>query len=250
MRQYLLAVALFGVVTYAAAQGLVKVNVGAPIPASGFPQEGNLIVRYPFSDGSGATLTDDSGNSRDGTITGATWATCDTTENCLTFDGVGDEVAMPAGVYDTLEGETSWTACSWVEDTAYIDQQFAWTISGGSAATLIGLYPFDDKSGDGARVYSNGDIIDENGATAADGTLHLFCYVQRLATDHELFIDDAVSIGTSSSSKTVSAALTCGGLGEWCDNSSQDFTGGMSWHAFWSVDLTNSEISELYALGP
>ena len=36
--------------------------------------QSNLILHYDFSDGSGTTLTDISGNNNDGTIVGATWA--------------------------------------------------------------------------------------------------------------------------------------------------------------------------------
>jgi hypothetical protein len=45
----------------------------ASLPTSPFAVDGDTIVRYTFSEGTGATLGDDSGNGYDGTITGATW---------------------------------------------------------------------------------------------------------------------------------------------------------------------------------
>jgi hypothetical protein len=47
----------------------------ATVPTSPFAVDGDTIARYTFSEGAGSTLGDDSGNSYDGTITGATWST-------------------------------------------------------------------------------------------------------------------------------------------------------------------------------
>lgn len=61
----------------------------------------SMITRYDFSDGSGATLTDSSGNGNDGTISNATWAVGTTgfsSGNSLSFDGNADYVTLPTGM--------------------------------------------------------------------------------------------------------------------------------------------------------
>ena len=59
----------------------------------------NLEAYYKMSDGTGTSLTDDSGNSHTGTLTnGPTWKTSGCfagARNCLDFDGVNDYVSIP-----------------------------------------------------------------------------------------------------------------------------------------------------------
>lgn len=73
---------------------LVKIGVAPSIDTQ--------LVRYDFSDGSGATLTDSSGNGNNGTITNATWVTNNSyfsSGNHLSFDGNGDYVTMPSNIF-------------------------------------------------------------------------------------------------------------------------------------------------------
>ena len=46
----------------------------ASVPTSPFAVDGDTVARYVFSEGSGGSLADDSGNANDGTITDATWS--------------------------------------------------------------------------------------------------------------------------------------------------------------------------------
>jgi len=52
-----------------------------------------LQTLYAFDEGSGTTVTDSSGNGRNGTISGATWAT-GKIGGGLGFDGVNDYVTI------------------------------------------------------------------------------------------------------------------------------------------------------------
>ena len=45
---------------------------------------------WSFNEGTGATVTDSSGNSNTGTIRGATWDNDGNIGSCLSFDGVDD----------------------------------------------------------------------------------------------------------------------------------------------------------------
>ena len=54
-----------------------------------------LVASYAFDEGSGTQAGDSSGNSRTGTISGATWVT-GRYGSGLSFDGVNDSVSLPA----------------------------------------------------------------------------------------------------------------------------------------------------------
>ena len=66
-----------------------------------------LVAYWSFNEGSGTTLTDNSGNAHDGTIYGATW-TSGIAGNGLEFDGVDDYVTIPhSDVWNFGDGKTS-----------------------------------------------------------------------------------------------------------------------------------------------
>ncbi|WP_456283941.1 family 43 glycosylhydrolase [Microbacterium sp. JZ101] len=85
------------------------------------------VVRYDFSDGAGATLTDVSGNGRDAAIHGATW-----TDGALHFDGVDDYVDLPDDLLAGLDDITV-DADVWV-DPAQSGSYFIWGLGTTDAA--------------------------------------------------------------------------------------------------------------------
>ncbi|GAB3162304.1 family 43 glycosylhydrolase [Myceligenerans halotolerans] len=88
--------------------GLNELSAG-PDPISS--NEDGEVVRYDFTDGAGETLTDVSGNGRDATIAGATWA-----EDSLVFDGADDYVDLPDNLMPGLE-DISVEADVWVDES-------------------------------------------------------------------------------------------------------------------------------------
>src|SRR5215218_9707086 len=69
------------------------------------------IAAYSFDDGTGASLTDASGNFRNGTIVGATWTT-GKFGSALSFDGASARVDLPAlGTFY----KTGFTLEAWVK---------------------------------------------------------------------------------------------------------------------------------------
>jgi hypothetical protein len=54
------------------------------------------VAAYGFDDGSGSVLSDASGNSRSGTIVGATWTTSGKFGSALSFNGSNARVDLPA----------------------------------------------------------------------------------------------------------------------------------------------------------
>lgn len=80
------------------------VRTGDEIRASMYKQltgtEPNLAAYYSMNDGTGTTLTDNSSNTNDGTISGATWAASgalDGARKALAFDGGEDYIAFSEG---------------------------------------------------------------------------------------------------------------------------------------------------------
>jgi hypothetical protein len=64
---------MLGYVCYVHIWNTDKGALGA-VPAEPFAVDGNTVARYLFAEGSGAVLTDDSGNGNHGAVTGATWS--------------------------------------------------------------------------------------------------------------------------------------------------------------------------------
>ena len=81
-------------------------NTGIPSVAddcldTSLPSAG-LLLYYPFDSDEGATVSDASGNNRDGTLTGATWSNNGPYGGAMYFDNLGDlietsDVGLPSG---------------------------------------------------------------------------------------------------------------------------------------------------------
>jgi hypothetical protein len=74
-----------------------------------------LVAAYSFDEGSGTSVTDDSGNGNVGTIAGAAWAP-GRFGNALSFDGADDIVRVPASTSLSLGSEL--TVSAWIRPTA------------------------------------------------------------------------------------------------------------------------------------
>jgi hypothetical protein len=73
------------------------------------------VAAYSFDEGSGTSVTDDSGNRNVGRIAGATWAP-GRFGKALSFDGADDVVRVPASTSLALGSEL--TVSAWIRPTA------------------------------------------------------------------------------------------------------------------------------------
>jgi glucose/arabinose dehydrogenase/esterase/lipase superfamily enzyme len=80
------------------------------------PVPPNLVAGLSFDEGTGTVLTDSSGNSNNGAISGATWTTQGRFGKALSFDGVNDWVTVADA--NTLDLTTAMTLEAWVFPTA------------------------------------------------------------------------------------------------------------------------------------
>jgi len=72
-----------------------------------------MVAAYGFDEGSGTTVSDSSGNSNNGTISGASWTSAGKYGGALSFDGVNDSVAVPDA--NSLDLTTAMTLSAWVK---------------------------------------------------------------------------------------------------------------------------------------
>src|SRR5882762_10354968 len=85
-----------------------------PSPAGA--QTPGLVAAYAFSEGSGTTVADISGNNNNGTISAATWTTAGKFGNALVFNGTSARVTVPDAA--SLQLTTGMTLEAWVFPTA------------------------------------------------------------------------------------------------------------------------------------
>lgn len=84
----------------ALASGLLLLVPTAPAAMAADVTDG-LVLRYDLDQASGTTVTDSSGNGRDGTLVGGSWG-----NGVLTLDGVDDHVRLPDNVTAGLDAIT------------------------------------------------------------------------------------------------------------------------------------------------
>src|SRR6266513_2263134 len=118
-----------------------------PSPAGA--QTPGLVAAYAFSEGSGTTVADASGNNNNGTITAATWTTAGKFGNALAFNGTSARVTVPNAA--SLQLTTGMTLEAWVFPTA----------------TLTSWRSIVDKTVDGYYVMAS---TDQGNRPSAGGT--------------------------------------------------------------------------------
>src|SRR5512135_1567225 len=90
--------------------------LGGIILGSDLAQAQGPVAAYAFSEGSGSTVADKSGNGLTGTIIGATWTTSGKYGNALVFNGSSALVNVPNAT--ALQLTTGMTLEAWVNPAA------------------------------------------------------------------------------------------------------------------------------------
>jgi len=80
-------------------------------------QTSGLVAGYPFSEGTGTTTADVSGNNNTGTLTSTTWTTAGQYGNALVFNGTSAFVDL--GNPTTLQITGSMTISAWIKSSAF-----------------------------------------------------------------------------------------------------------------------------------
>jgi hypothetical protein len=91
---------------------LINESISARVLASST----GLVASYAFSEGSGTTVADSSGNGNNGTISGATWTTAGKYGSALSFNGTSSRVVINDS--SSLHLSSGMTLEAWVSPTS------------------------------------------------------------------------------------------------------------------------------------
>jgi len=206
---------------------------------------------YWLLDESSGNALDSSGNGYDMIVTGATQGAAGHINTAYDFDGVNDDASVNAAALNsTFSGTSVITIAFWASSAAYNALDAAFAIGNDNTDDVLAIYPYF-AGGMGAEqinVWYDGEFIFAVANTLlADGTLNHFCYVQRSATDHELYIN-GVSVATDATSKAISAAMDNVTIGAYDPTNNEPFDGIIDQVRLYNVALTDPQIASLAAM--
>jgi len=144
-----------------------------------------------------------------------------------TYNGTNGVTAFGAVPASLMSSRSQWTVILMASATSYTNTHTAFAINqGDTSANRFFLLPYDNAPTVGTRVFYGGvNLIIAAHTTLADGCPHVFAFVSRSATAHELWVD-GVLVGTSSTSKTLDAGLDTLNVGA-RTSGSQPFAGAI-----------------------
>lgn len=212
-----------------------------------------LVGWWKFDETSSNTASDSSGYGHDATTNSLDFSGNGITGvigRGLSFDGTDDYLHANT-LAATMANENTFSVSLWAKHSAYVSSTFAISFdnSTNSSAKVFGIYPYDNISGNGVRVFHNGtSIINQNDGAIADSQFHFFVYVSRSATEHEVYVDGVLT-GTSATSKSLPSDLSQINIGRWGGNDAQYFSGSLDDIRVYNRPLSTSEIQALYQLG-
>jgi len=207
-----------------------------------------LVAYYPFWQNTGTTLYDESKNGNDGTITGPVWnwGTAQS-KPYMTGDGTDDYIDIGNQL---ISGEAAFTIIFWARCSTGINDPCIYGETNDGSTPHVVIYYGDTTISATPSVrwrYEDGtnNIAQIDGTTdVSDGAWHMVSAVRRGAGDHELFLDDAVSEGTttvsaSTFSTTLQMLFGITGYGQY-------YHADAHWFLVLNTALTTAEISTIY----
>jgi hypothetical protein len=125
------------------------------------------VLHWTFDAGSGTTAADDSGNARDGTISGAVWTTDTPDGSAYALDFANGDFIEDVDAVNYLNGLSAITVAMWVQsDLTNTDNGFFSTNNpNGQDNQLAGRYDGDGWAGGGTNVIKSS--ISTTGGTSA-----------------------------------------------------------------------------------
>ncbi len=186
----------------------VAVANSAPPPSAG------LVGAWAFNEGSGAAVTDASGNGNAGTITGATRTTSGKYGGALSFDGTSNYVAVPDASSLDLAG--TMTLEAWVYPTTLGSAWRTAILKETPSYFTYALYANTNTARPSGHVYIGGDV-----ETRGSAALTLNAWSHLAATYDgstlRLYVNgtQVASKAVSGSMANSSGALKIGGNAVW-----------------------------------
>src|SRR6266545_4501513 len=100
--------------TFIFSVGMLFLLLGSASPVSAQTPAQGLVAAYSFSEGSGTTTADASGNNNLGTISGATWTTQEKFGSALVFNGTSSTITV-ADSPSLRSPTTALTVSAWIQ---------------------------------------------------------------------------------------------------------------------------------------
>ena len=218
-------------------------NVGTP---NNNVSDQNLEAYWKLDNNSGMIAYDTSGNSRDGTISGATWTT-GKLGSALSFDGMDDEVVITG--YKGVLGTTPRTISAWIRTSDHgVIAYYGGTSQNGSR-WCFRTQGNNGLSGTIRIEVDNGYIVGSTVVT--DNQWHHVCVVlpngQTNIDQALLYVDGQLESNSAQKSQTINtASFNDFKIGN--DNNNRYFEGLIDDLRFYSRALSIDEINALPGL--
>jgi len=222
--------------------GATLTDYQVPVDLTGGVSRDGLVGQWKFSEGTGTTAYDTSGEGNDGTISGATWASNreGTATSALSFDGVDDCVNTGYN----LDGDKTvslWAKSDVTEDTFFV-------LFGAQSPTTADRYYFgyDDSGYFGIGV---GSSAWNNNADSykLDTEWHNYIIVSE-GTTHTIYIDNVYKGHKTGISLVTTDDYFIGGI-DYLSYSSLFFQGSIDDVRIYNRALSEDEIEQLYLEG-
>ena len=205
---------------------------------------GDLIANYLFNESNGTMAADSSGNGRNATVSGGTWA-AGKSGNAVTLNGTNAYVGMPSGI---VSGASSVTIAAWVKANGLSNWARIFDFGTGTSTNMF-LTPQPGGSGLRFAIKNNGSAEQQINSTAAFPTgVWKHVAVTLSGSTGTLYVD-GVQVATN-----TSMTLNPSNLGEttqnWIGRSQYTgdayFNGQIDDFRIYSRALGASEISALF----
>jgi hypothetical protein len=197
----------------------------------------NLTNYWKLDENTGTTTTDVV-TSTASNITGAAWSSLGKINNCLSFDGVSDYVALPSGIGSAAGSASRITVNAWIKSTSTGKTSYIFVCSGQYV-----FLRFDTNNHLVFAVTGSGGDIADAGTGFNDNNWHMVTGTydgtsQRIYVDAVLKATDTASMGYAATPNSISF-----------NSATQAFTGLIDEVGLWSRCLDQSEITQLYNSG-
>ncbi|MFD0671425.1 DUF5695 domain-containing protein [Cohnella sp. GCM10027633] len=215
----------------------VTITVNAPLA--------DQLVRYQFSESSGTSAADTSGNGKTGTLNGGASFAAGQSGNAVTLNGTNGYVSMPSGI---ANGATSVTIATWVKATSLSNWTRIFDIGTGTSNYMF-LSPQPGGAGLRFAITSSGNGSEQqiNSTTAFPTGVWKHVAVTISGSTGRLYVD-GVQVGTNTSMTLTPSSLgntTQNWIGRSAFSGDPYFNGQIDDFRIYSRALSASEISAL-----
>jgi hypothetical protein len=166
-----------------------KAMIGRGAVPISSPNHPDLIAMYTMDNVSGATLVDESANSRDGIITGATFV-AGHLNNAIDFDGIDDFVALPPDMDSVI------SISAWMRRPAGVTPYLVntTTSSTGDGFQNFGFNSSGNFFAESQIVPANSDAVRTTASFAADTYHHVV--FQTTGSSFTIFVNGVIQAKT------------------------------------------------------